>query len=165
MQAAIDDFTRIVFIGLGATALMDAWLWLLGRLGIPTMNFALLGRWVGHVARGGWSHQAIGKAPAIPRENALGWLTHYAVGIAFAGLLVAACGLQWTRQPTWPPALAFGLATVLVPLLVVQPAMGLGFASSKTSTPARNTARSVANHAVFGAGLYVAASAVQRIAG
>ena len=43
------DFIRTVAIGIGATALMDLWLTLLKALGLPTLNFALLGRWVGHM--------------------------------------------------------------------------------------------------------------------
>jgi hypothetical protein len=54
-------------------------------------------------------------------------------------------------------ALVFGLATVAAPWLVMQPAMGLGFLASKTASPLRNCLRSLANHAVFGAGLYLAA--------
>ena len=160
MDTWIEDTARIALIGIGATALMDAWLWLQGRAGIPTMNFALLGRWVGHLARGRLRHDAIGRSPALPRELAIGWLAHYAVGIAFAILLVAAAGAGWARNPTWLPGLVFGLATAAVPLFVMQPAMGLGIASSKTPAPLRNTLRSLANHAVFGSGLYVAAAAV-----
>ena len=59
--------------------------------------------------------------------------------------------------------LVFGLATVTAPWLVMQPAMGLGFAALKTPAPLKNCARSLTNHAVFGAGLYLAAAAVQQI--
>jgi hypothetical protein len=45
-------------------------------------------------------------------------------------------------------------------LFVMQPAMGSGFAGRRTATPFRNCLRSVANHGVFGAGLYVAAAAM-----
>ena len=62
------------------------------------------------------------------------------------------------------PALAWGLATAAVPLFVMQPAMGAGIASSRTPTPLLNALRSVANHAVFGLGLYFGAIALARIA-
>jgi hypothetical protein len=45
-------------------------------------------------------------------------------------------------------------------LLVMQPAMGAGVASSKTRTPLRNCIKSIATHTVFGIGLYVAAAVV-----
>ena len=39
-------------------------------------------------------------------------------------------------------------------------AMGAGFLALKTPTPLKNALRSLANHTVFGAGLYVAAAAL-----
>ena len=82
--------------------------------------------------------------------------------LAFVTLLAALPG-GWLQAPTLWPALAFGVGTVAVPLFVMQPAMGLGFAARKTPAPLRNCARSLTNHAVFGAGLYLAAVAVQQI--
>ena len=41
---------HIAAVGIGATALMDLWLLLLARLGVPTTGFAMVGRWVGHFA-------------------------------------------------------------------------------------------------------------------
>lgn len=58
------------------------------------------------------------------------------------------------------PALVLGIATVAVPLFLIQPAMGAGFASSKTPTPGKNCLRSVISHAVFGVGLYLAGVAI-----
>ena len=55
-------------------------------------------------------------------------------------------------------AIHFGVVTVAVPMFVMQPAMGYGFAGSKTPSPLRTCVRSFANHAVFGAGLYIAAA-------
>ena len=153
------DMTSIALVGTGATAVLDAWLLLLQRLGLPTMNFVLLGRWVGHGLRGRWRHAAIAQAAPVAGERGLGWLVHYLVGIAFAALLAALPG-GWLQAPTLVPALVFGVATVAVPLFVMQPAMGLGFAAAKTPAPLKNCTRSVANHAVFGAGLYLAATLV-----
>lgn len=156
------DLAAVLLVGAGATAVMDAWTVLLGRLGVPTGNLALVGRWVGHIARGRWSHASIQRADPIPREGALGWLIHYAVGITFAALLVALQGAAWLHEPALAPALAFGVATVAMPLLVMQPAMGAGLLSSKTATPLKNSLRSLANHAVFGVGLYLAAEVLDR---
>lgn len=157
------DFTLVVLVGVGATAVMDIWLILLKRLGVPTLDFAVLGRWVGYLARGRFAHEAIAKSPALPAERALGWLSHYAVGIAFAGLLVGIEGIEWVRQPTLVPAVVVGAGTVVAPLFVMQPAMGAGFAAAKTTTPVRNCLRALANHTVFGIGLYVAALFIRRL--
>jgi len=160
---SISDVSAIALVGVGATAVLDAWLLLLQRLGLPTMNFVLLGRWVGHGLRGRWRHASIAKAPAVPGERGLGWLVHYLVGMVFAGVLAGLLGTTWWQAPALMPALAFGVATVAVPLFVMQPAMGLGIAARKTPTPLKNSLRSVGNHAVFGLGLYLAAAALQRI--
>lgn len=159
----LQDIARVVLIGIGATAIMDIWLTLLKRMGVPTLDFALMGRWVGHLLRGKFAHASIGKARPIPGELAWGWLAHYAVGIAFAGLLVAFEGPAWSRSPSFLPAIALGMCTVLAPLFVMQPAMGAGFAASKTPTPLKNCFRSVTNHAVFGVGLYLCAVAIEWI--
>lgn len=148
---------RIVFIGIGATMIMDVWLLFLKRMGVQTLNFAFIGRWVGHLFRGRFAHASIGKAQPIPGELMLGWLTHYVIGVVFAGLLVCVNGLSWMNTPSLLPAVLIGMSTVVAPLFVMQPAMGSGFAASKTPTPLRNCLRSVVNHTVFGLGLYLSA--------
>jgi hypothetical protein len=163
MNPLLQELARIALVGIGATAVMDLWLALLRQLGVPTLNFAFIGRWAGHLLRGRWKHDAIAKSPPIPGESALGWLVHYGVGIAFAGVMVAVGGTSWMQSPSVLPALAVGMGTVAAPLLVLQPAMGAGIASSRTPAPVKNCLRSLANHAVFGAGLYLAAAALQSI--
>lgn len=157
-MTSMQEIQRLVLIGAGATAVLDAWLLVLRRAGVPGLDFAHLGRWAGHLLRGRFMHAAIARTAPIPRERMWGWLTHYAIGIAFAAALVAIEGWAWVREPTLLPAVAFGLLTTLAPLAVLQPAMGAGFASSRTPTPGRNRLRSVANHAVFGLGLYLSAT-------
>lgn len=156
-MTAVETIVPIFLVGIGATAIMDAWLMVLKRMGVQTLNFALIGRWAGHLFHSTVAHQSIAKASPIPGELALGWLTHYAVGIGFAALLVAVQGVAWMQAPAILPALAVGLCTVAFPLFVMQPAMGLGIAASKTPTPWKNCMRSMTNHTVFGLGLYLSA--------
>lgn len=163
MTLPLQEFPLAMLIGIGATAVMDAWLLLLKHLGVPTLNFAFIGRWVGHLFRGQFAHAAIAKAVPIRGELAWGWITHYAVGMAFATVLVGLQGADWIRSPTLLPALAVGVCTVAAPLLVMQPAMGSGFAASRTPTPLKNCLRSLANHTVFGFGLYLSALAIALI--
>lgn len=155
MTPLAQEAARIVFTGTVATAAMDGWLLLLATLGMAKLDYTLLGRWVGHLAHGRWAHAAIAKAPAVRGERALGWLAHYAIGVVFAAVLIAS-----TPRPSLLQCLAFGIATVALPLFVMQPAMGAGIASRNTPTPLRNCLRSLANHTVFGAGLYLAAGSV-----
>jgi hypothetical protein len=161
---SLPDVARVVLIGAGATAVMDLSLLLLQRLGVQAPDYSLVGRWMGHLARGRFAHAAIARAAPIPHERALGWLTHYGVGIAYAGLLVAVLGMDAARQPSLAPALSIGIVTVVVPLFVMQPAMGHGFAAAKTPAPMKTCLRSLANHAAFGMGLYLAPAPIAWLA-
>jgi hypothetical protein len=152
---------QIALIGIGATALIDGWALILKRLfHAPSLDFRLVGRWVGHMRHGRFAHERIAAAPAVRGERALGWLIHYATGIVFAGLLTAIAGPGWLTRPTPAPALVFGLATVAAPFLVLQPALGLGLAASKSPKPATARLRSLATHLVFGVGLYLSGALV-----
>lgn len=161
MQTSIQAVSSVIGMGVGATALMDVWLQGLRKAGIPTQNFAMLGRWIGHISEGQWFHVAVAKAAPVKGEALIGWTAHYAIGIGFAGLLVATQGLAWTAAPTVVPALLVGVVTAAAPLLVLQPAFGAGVASRRTDAPVRNSLKSVANHLVFGFGLYAAAMALK----
>lgn len=64
-----------LLVGTGATAVID--LWAIARkrlLGIPSLDYGLLGRWLVHMA-------------------------HYLIGMAFAAVLLAIWGLEWARHP------------------------------------------------------------------
>ncbi|HEY0994398.1 MAG TPA: DUF2938 domain-containing protein [Gemmatimonadaceae bacterium] len=144
-----------VLIGAGATLGIDLWALLLRRaLGVASLDYCMLGRWVLHMPRGRFVHAGIAKSPAMPFECAAGWSAHYGIGIAFAltFLLVAPSG--WLARPTLLPALVFGVATVLVPFFTLQPAFGLGIAASRTPSPWKARLKSLGTHAVFGAGLW-----------
>jgi hypothetical protein len=159
MNKTIEFVVRSILIGAGATVVMDVWAAVLRRFGVPSLNFALLGRWIGHLPRGRWLHESIGKTAPVPGERLIGWCAHYAIGISFAALLLAAFGLPWARSPTLPPALLIGIVTVVSPLFILQPALGAGIASSKTPAPVFNSFKSLLTHTVFGVGLFLAARA------
>jgi hypothetical protein len=155
----VEFVLRTLAIGVGATVMMDLWALVLRRFGVSTLNFALLGRWLGHLPKGRWRHESIARAASVKGELAIGWCAHYSIGITFAAFLLSTFGLDWARTPTLYPALLIGLVTVLFPLLILQPALGAGIASSKTARPFFNTMKSVVTHAIFGIGLYLAATA------
>ncbi len=154
---------RAVAIGALATLVMDAWAFLLRRFGVPSLNFAFLGRWIGHLPRKRFVHQSIATAEPIRGELALGWVAHYSIGVTFAALLLSIFGARWASAPTLVPALLVGLVTVVMPLFVLQPALGAGIASSKTKTPIANVFKSVVTHTVFGFGLYLGASVLRAV--
>ena len=159
MSEALECVVRVVSIGVGATLAMDGWALLLRQFGIPSLDFALLGRWIGHLSRGRWMHETIAKSSPIQGERLVGWLAHYSIGISFAAVLVSTFGLTWARSPTLTPALIVGLVTAIAPLFVLQPAMGAGIASSRTPRPLFNSLKSLVTHTVFGLGMYLSALA------
>jgi hypothetical protein len=156
----------ILLIGVAATAAMDAWS--LARktlLGLPAPDFALVGRWLGHMPRGRFRHHRIAEATPIASERALGWAAHYLIGVLFAAVLVGLGGPAWLARPTRGLALAVGIATVAAPFLVMQPGMGAGLAARRTPRPWLARRQSLLNHAVFGLGLYGGAWVAQWVIG
>jgi hypothetical protein len=159
MSETVEFVRRAILIGAGGTMMMDLWAALLRQLGVPSRNLDFGGRWIGHLARGHWMHVSIAAATPIRGERWIGWCAHYSIGISFSALLLWTYGLEWARSPSLPPALFIGIATVIAPLLILQPAMGAGIASRKTPRPFFNAMKSLATHAVFGLGMYLAALA------
>lgn len=163
MRDLLENVICVVLLGVGATAVMDLWLIILKTLNVPMLNFAFIGRWVGHIFRGRWFHNGIAKAEPIRGELLLGWFTHYTIGFLFAGLMVLVLGIEWIDNPKLIPAMVTGIATVVAPLFIMQPALGSGIAFSKTANPLRSCIKSLVNHTVFGCGLYGAATLLARI--
>lgn len=160
---SINEWVYVILIGVGATIFMDIWGLIQKAMGVTTLNYAMVGRWAGHLLRGQIAHSNIGKAAPIAGESSLGWLIHYAVGIVFAFLLVSIYGTAWLQVPTWLPAVLVGTVTVVMPFFVMQPAMGAGVAASRTPTPWINRLRSLLTHAIFGLGMYLAALLLKQI--
>ena len=161
----MDTATTTLMIGIGATALTDLWAVLRRRLfGIALPNYGLVGRWFAHMFRGRFVHTSIIAAAPIRGERLLGWCAHYAIGIVFAGALLAVSGPDWARHPTLVPALMFGVGSVAAPLLLMHPGMGAGLAASRTPRPNAARVQSLITHTVFGSGLFLAALAARLIA-
>jgi hypothetical protein len=159
-----NDMTLMLLAGAGATAITDVWAIVRKPLlGTPMPNFGMVGRWVGHIARGRLRHDSIAAAAPVRGEHAIGWITHYTIGMGFALLLPAIWGWEWARQPTLVPALIVGIATVAAPLFVMQPAMGAGIAASRTPRPAAARLQRDNTHTVFGLGLYAAATLIHSL--
>ena len=153
----MDYLICTLLIGAGATIAMDLWAIIRQRvLGIPPPNYGLVGRWLGHMARGRFRHDSIAASPSVSGEHVMGWTAHYLIGIAFAALLLGTQGLAWVQHPTIGPALMVGIGTVAAPFLLMQPGMGAGIAASRTPRPAAARLQSLITHSVFGLGLYAA---------
>ncbi len=148
--------TQVIFIGLGATLMFDLWgLFLKHTFKIAPSNICLVGRWLRYMPEGIFQHASLAAAPAKKAECALGWVGHYTIGVGFTAVFIAIPGSNWLQHPTLVPALLFGVATLIAPFFIMQPAFGLGIAAAKTANPWQARVRSLMNHLAFGQGLYV----------
>ncbi|MGD9863403.1 MAG: DUF2938 domain-containing protein [Pseudodonghicola sp.] len=150
--------------GLGATLIMDIVALVQNRLfGTVSLDYALVGRWVGHMPAGRFRHPQIAAAAPVRGERPLGWAVHYATGAGIALLLTLIAGPGWLSAPRPLPVILFGTASVLLPWLVLQPAFGLGLAAARTPSPGIARLRSLRTHTVFGIGLWLSAAALSRL--
>lgn len=160
MKQAIFD---AVLIGAGATAFLD--LVAAARtsaFGTPMPDYAPVGRWLAYLPRGRFFHAPIATSAPIAGERAIGWVAHYAIGIAFAAVLLFVWP-TWARDPALMPALTVGIGSVAAPFLLMQPGMGAGLAASRTPNPTAARLRSLTTHTIFALGLYAAALALRAI--
>ena len=147
-----------LILGIGATVVMDIWAVLLKYcFNIPGLDYALVGRWIGHMRQGRFIHGGISKSAKVSSEAVLGWTAHYLIGIIFAFLLLQIWGLSWLNHPTLTPAVLVGLSTVVFPFFLMQPCFGMGVAANNLPNPNRARIKSLTNHFIFGIGLYVTA--------
>lgn len=157
----VEAFLKVLLIGIGATALLDGWAWLLGRFfGQPKPNWAMVGRWFAHLARGKVMHEDIGRSEPVENELRIGWIAHYAVGVLFALFVVMLAGTGWLMRPTLLPALIVGWLTIGCGWFILQPGMGAGIAASKRPNANQLRMLNILGHTVFGLGLWLAAVAV-----
>lgn len=156
-MGAAETALRILFVGMGATLMMDISAFIQARaFGLASLDYGLVGRWLGHMLQGRFRHAPIMTATPVRNERLMGWVFHYVTGIVFAMVLISAKGLVWICNPTLVPALVVGLVSVTAPFFIMQPAFGFGVAASKTAAPSVARRRSVTAHLTFGLGLFVA---------
>jgi hypothetical protein len=161
MTEGIEIVLTGAIIGIGGTVILDLWAALMQRVfGVPSTNWATVGRWVGHMPRGQFVHENIGKAAPVSGELALGWFVHYLIGIGYGLLLVGLWGAEWLRQPTLLPPMILALGLLVAPYFIMMPSMGSGIAGAKTPRPNVTRLKSLLGHSVFGLGMYVTALAL-----
>lgn len=151
----MDFWLNTIFIGAGATVVMDAWVFARKRLfGVPAPDYGLVGRWLAYMAAGRFRHDSISDSPPVRGEHVVGWIAHFLTGMTFSAILLVIWGPEWVQRPTIGPALAVGIGTVAAPFLLMQPGMGAGIAASRTRRPGAARLQSLITHTIFGLGLY-----------
>lgn len=159
---AYPDIFVIICIGVVATLLTDLWNLLLKHgFNIQSLNFCFLGRWILYIPNGTFRHNSIKIATPKPFECVIGWIAHYSIGIVLTLLFIILAPGDWINQPTLLPALLYGICTVIFPLFILQPSLGLGMASSKTPNPTLARIKSIVTHIIFGVGLWLSAFALK----
>ncbi|MDR2223157.1 MAG: DUF2938 domain-containing protein [Flavobacteriaceae bacterium] len=157
MSVSITMIAYALFVGIGATLFMDLYALVNKKVfNIPSLDYAILGRWIGYFKEGQFTHNNILLTPSIKGERIIGWSAHYLIGITFAFVLLIVSGIEWVAHPTFIPAFLVGILTTIAPFFLMQPAFGFGIAASKTPKPTVARMRSLMTHAIYGIGLYVA---------
>jgi hypothetical protein len=118
------------------------------------LDVDMIGRWAAGLPRGRWRHEDITSEPARRGELALGLLTHYGTGIILtqAFLLLPRRG---DGRPSFAGGTAFGIATAVLPLLVLFPSMGYGWFGHRSGDAARLSRIMLLGHIAFGIGIGV----------
>ena len=119
-----------------------------------------LGRWIGHMFRGRFTHEDITTAEPIAHEATIGTVAHYAIGLALGTGYVLLLRVPPRRQNSLARATAYGVATTALPWFWMFPARGQGIMGLRRRDP-RVPAFALCTHIAYGAGL----GAALRVAG
>jgi hypothetical protein len=144
-----------IYIGVAATIVVDIWaLFVKHVLKLPTANWAMVGRWFGHMPGGVFVHRHVADSAPVAGERIIGWSMHYLIGAGYGVAYLAIMTVLLEVSPTLDSALIFGLATIVAPWLIMQPGMGAGIFASRTPRPAATRLVNLSIHIIFGASLY-----------
>lgn len=146
---------KIILLGIFATVIIDIWTVFSNRvLTFPRTNWAMVGRWLGHIPNGILIHNPVSSAPRIKYESVIGWLFHYFIGIVYAALYAVFVVWVLENKPTLLSAWAFGLVTILSPWFILQPSLGLGICAIKAPKPNMVRLQNFSIHSIFGLALF-----------
>ncbi|STD09806.1 Protein of uncharacterised function (DUF2938) [Dermatophilus congolensis] len=163
MHLNAGKLVQAAVVGVGATLVMDGVAEVLRRTrGTRSLDYAIVGRWIGHMPDGVFKHDAIFAAEPVRHEKELGWAAHYTIGTGFA-VAFAVATPEWLNRPRFFPAVAWGLGTLAAPWFLMQPCFGMGVAASKTPNPTQARLGSIRAHSAYGAGLWLSGLLVHGI--
>ena len=146
-----------VVAGILCTFVMDLLNHLFAQIGLLIrIDMGMIGRMSAGWAQGHFCYRHPGEMKQVANEMALGYLTHYTIGVGLAipfmlGWDLFVGGLV---SPIW--ALIYGVATTVASVLFVYPSMGLGVFGRRSPEGIKAPLSSLANHLFFGVGMAVA---------
>ncbi len=151
---------QTVLTGIVATATLDIWQQIYRLVfGTPITDWAMIGRWVGHIPEGQFVQPDIGKAPSIAEERILGWIVHYVVGIGYAVIYLLLMRFVVGSPPGFVSALIFGAVSVVVTWFFMEPILGAGVMGGKIPGHAGAMVHDFTSHLSLGLGLYIGSRA------
>lgn len=112
----------------------------------------LIGRWSAGLLRGRWRHHDITTEPEQPGEFALGIATHYATGIILAQAFLM-LPQRGNRRASFSEATGYGIATAVLPFLILFPSMGFGWFGLRSGEAACLNRTMALGHVAFGVGI------------
>lgn len=151
----MNTWARTFLLGIGATFLTDIWAILLRFFGIKSSGLLIIGNWI--------ANNLFGINVETTQAWVIGWIAHYFIGILFALLFVLIYKNEWFKSPNLYKSIFFGLITVVFPLFIAWPIMGLGFAFSKTSIQFILISKAIMLHLVYGLGIYLTSIIILKI--
>ncbi len=112
----------------------------------------MIGRWAAGLARGRWRHEDVSAEAPVRGELWIGLAAHYLTGITLTQVYLAAAG-RGGRRPDTLAAVAYGVATGALPLLLMYPSMGYGCCGRRSGDARRIVRAMFLGHVAFGAGI------------
>jgi hypothetical protein len=155
-----------VKVGVLATLSMDAFFVAASQLGgehfrSDMVGPDLVGRWAARLVRGQYRHRDIKQVPPQAGEVPLGMAVHYLTGIILTQAYLGALRRVGVR-PSVASATAFGVASALLPTLVMYPSWGLGVFALRSADASRLLRIMLLGHTAFGAAIGVWTAVVSR---
>jgi hypothetical protein len=148
--------TQAFLIGIVATIGMDLWATIVKYIfRLPATDWAMIGRWFGHMPRGVFVHHPISESPAIRHELAIGWIAHYVTGVVYGFLYLYIVVALFSSTPSLGSALVFGIATLVAPWFIMQPGLGMGVFATQAPRPDLIRLINLSMHVAFGASLFL----------
>lgn len=146
---------KVIALGIFATVAIDIWATFSNKvLNFPRTNWAMVGRWLGHIPNGTFMHDPVSSSPEIKYEDSIGWVFHYFIGVTYAAIYVVLVIWVLEGDTTLFSSWVFGLVTILSPWLILQPALGLGICAVKAPKPNIIRLQNIVIHSIFGMALY-----------
>lgn len=144
-----------IIIGILATFLMDIFAYLREKISkVKPLNYAFVARWILGWFDGQYWHKNIAQSPSKSGEIIIGWFFHYLIGIIWVSLFLFLNTLGLYSIHLFS-SIAYGLITVFVPFLIMQPAFGFGYFAQRTPHPKQAMKNSLISHSVFGIAIYL----------